>query len=59
MAEDQRFRDLMVDCQSGRFEAFDEVYASIAPLLRRFLLGQARDAARADDLVQETFGRTP
>jgi RNA polymerase sigma-70 factor (ECF subfamily) len=45
----------MVDYQSGRFEAFDELYAALAPLLRRYLLGQARDAAKADDLVQETF----
>jgi RNA polymerase sigma-70 factor (ECF subfamily) len=45
----------MVEYQSGRFEAFDEIYASLAPVLRRYLLGQARDAAKADDLVQETF----
>lgn len=55
MAEDQRWRDLMVEYQSGRFESFDELYAALAPLLRRYLLGQARDAAKADDLVQETF----
>jgi RNA polymerase sigma-70 factor (ECF subfamily) len=55
MAEDQRFRDLMVEYQSGGFDAFDEIYASLAPVLRRYLLGQARDAARADDLLQETF----
>lgn len=54
LAQD-RLRDLMVEYQAGRFEAFDELYASIAPVLRRYLLGQARDAARADDLVQETF----
>lgn len=41
--------------QSGRFEAFDEIYASLAPSLRRYLLSHARDAAKADDLVQETF----
>ena len=45
----------MREYQSGRFEAFDEIYASIAPPLRRYLLSQARDAAKADDLVQETF----
>ncbi len=45
----------MRECQSGRFEAFDEIYASLAPSLRRFLLSHARDAAKADDLVQETF----
>ena len=45
----------MREYQSGRFEAFDETYASIAPPLRRYLLSQARDAAKADDLLQETF----
>jgi RNA polymerase sigma-70 factor (ECF subfamily) len=55
MAEDQRIRELMREYQSGRFEAFDEIYAAIAPALRRYLLSQARDAAKADDLVQETF----
>jgi RNA polymerase sigma-70 factor (ECF subfamily) len=53
--EDQRLRELMREYQSGRFEAFDEIYASIAPGLRRYLLSQARDAAKADDLLQETF----
>jgi RNA polymerase sigma-70 factor (ECF subfamily) len=55
MAEDARLRELMREYQSGRFEAFDDIYASIAPALRRYLLSQARDAAKADDLVQETF----
>jgi RNA polymerase sigma-70 factor (ECF subfamily) len=54
-SDDQRLRDLMVEYQSGRFEAFDELHAALAPVLRRYLLGQSRDAARADDLVQETF----
>lgn len=45
----------MREYQSGRFEAFDELYAAIAPALRRYLLSQARDGAKADDLVQETF----
>jgi RNA polymerase sigma-70 factor (ECF subfamily) len=55
MAEDQRLRELMRQYQTGRFEAFDDIYAAIAPALRRYLLSQARDAAKADDLVQETF----
>jgi len=55
MAEDDRLRELMREYQSGRFEAFDEIYASIAPALRRYLLSQARDGAKADDLIQETF----
>jgi RNA polymerase sigma-70 factor (ECF subfamily) len=55
MADDQRLRELMREYQSGRFEAFDEIYSSVAPALRRYLLSHARDAAKADDLVQETF----
>ena len=55
MAEDTRLRDLMVEYQLGRFEAFDQLYALVAPPVRRYLLSQARDAARADDLLQETF----
>ena len=55
MADDQRLRDLMREYQSGRFDAFDDIYASLAPTLRRYLLPQARDAVKADDLVQETF----
>src|SRR5687768_11648058 len=55
MAGDQQLRERMREYQAGRFEAFDEIYASVAPALRRYLLSQARDAAKADDLVQETF----
>jgi RNA polymerase sigma-70 factor (ECF subfamily) len=54
-SDDQRLRDLMVEYQAGRFEALDELHAALAPMLRRYLLGQSRDAAKADDLVQETF----
>jgi RNA polymerase sigma-70 factor, ECF subfamily len=53
--EDHKLRELMREYQGGRFEAFDEIYALTAPSLRRYLLSQARDAAKADDLVQETF----
>jgi RNA polymerase sigma-70 factor (ECF subfamily) len=55
MASDDHLRELMQAYQSGRFEAFDDLYAAIAPALRRYLLSHARDAAKADDLVQETF----
>jgi RNA polymerase sigma-70 factor, ECF subfamily len=55
MSGDERLRELMREYQSGRFEAFDELYALLAPALRRYLLSQARDAARADDLLQDTF----
>ena len=55
LAQDLRLRALMREYQAGRFEAFDELYALLAPALRRYLLSQVRDAAKADDLVQDTF----
>ena len=56
MAEDHKLRELMREYQSGRFEAFDEIYAAIAPALRRYLLSRrSGEVAKADDLVQETF----
>lgn len=39
----------------GRLDAFDGLYAALAPRIRSYLVGQCRDAALADDLVQETF----
>jgi RNA polymerase sigma-70 factor (ECF subfamily) len=45
----------MVAYQAGRVEAFDALYAALAPDLRTCLLGLCRDAARAEDLLQETF----
>jgi RNA polymerase sigma-70 factor (ECF subfamily) len=58
--ETERDADLqrqMVAYQAGRVEAFDALYAALVPELRAYLLGACRDAARADDLVQETFLR--
>jgi RNA polymerase sigma-70 factor (ECF subfamily) len=55
MAEDPRLRALMREYQQGRFEAVDDLYAVLAPALRRYLLSHVRDAAVADDLVQEAF----
>ena len=40
---------------AGRLDAFDGLYALIAPRIRSYLLGQCRDSGLADDLVQETF----
>jgi RNA polymerase sigma-70 factor, ECF subfamily len=47
----------MVAYQAGRVEAFDALYAALAPEVRAYLLGACRDSACADDLVQETFLR--
>jgi RNA polymerase sigma-70 factor (ECF subfamily) len=52
---EERLRALMRDYQVGRLEAFDELYSLLAPVVRRYLLSQARDASKADDLVQDTF----
>jgi RNA polymerase sigma-70 factor (ECF subfamily) len=48
-------RQLMADYQAGRVDAFDALYAALAPDLRAYLTSLARDATRADDLLQETF----
>ena len=55
MTDEHRLRALMASYQAGRFESFDEIHAAVAPAVRRYLRGQSRDAAKADDLVQETF----
>jgi RNA polymerase sigma factor (sigma-70 family) len=54
-AADDRLRSLMVGYQDGRRDAFEELYPLLAPIVRRQLLRLARDPARVDDLLQETF----
>ena len=39
----------------GEIDAFDALYAAFAGRLRGYLLSQCRDAALADDLLQDTF----
>ncbi len=46
---------LMIGYQRGDAEAFEVLYASLAPVLRRCLATLARDASWVDDLLQETF----
>jgi RNA polymerase sigma-70 factor (ECF subfamily) len=46
---------LMSAYLDGRLDAFDALYAALAPRLRSYLRATCRDAALADDLVQETF----
>jgi RNA polymerase sigma-70 factor, ECF subfamily len=53
--EDAELRGWMVDYQAGRLEAFDRMYAAIAGPLRRYLTALSRDAAEAQDLLQEAF----
>jgi RNA polymerase sigma-70 factor, ECF subfamily len=54
-ADEEQLRALMVRYQGGEADAFDALYAQLGPTLRRYLLALARDAQRADDLLQDTF----
>jgi RNA polymerase sigma-70 factor (ECF subfamily) len=45
----------MIRYQAGSLEAFQEIYAQLAPGVRRYLLHLANGAEFADDLLQETF----
>ena len=53
--EDRQLREWMSDYQAGSIEAFDRLYASLAAPLRQYLAALARDTARGQDLLQETF----
>ena len=48
-------RRLMAVYQGGSLEGFERVYAALAPSLRGYLTALTRNAAHADDLVQDTF----
>ena len=45
----------MIEYQAGRLEAFESIYGTIAAPLRRYLTALTRDAAEAQDLLQEAF----
>jgi RNA polymerase sigma-70 factor, ECF subfamily len=55
VASDDPLRALMVRYQAGDADAFEQLYGALAPPLRRYLIALARDAQRADDLLQDTF----
>jgi RNA polymerase sigma-70 factor (ECF subfamily) len=52
---DQELRARMIRYQGGSLEAFQEMYAQLAPGVRRYLLHLAAGSEIADDLLQETF----
>jgi RNA polymerase sigma-70 factor, ECF subfamily len=52
---DQELRTLMIRYQGGSLEAFQEIYAQLAPGVRRYLSHLAAGSEIADDLLQETF----
>jgi RNA polymerase sigma-70 factor, ECF subfamily len=54
-AADERLRMLMAGYQAGDRDAFESLHAALAPIIRRQLMRLARDPARVDDLLQETF----
>jgi RNA polymerase sigma-70 factor, ECF subfamily len=54
---DQELRALMIRYQGGSLEAFQEIYAQLAPRVRRYLSHLAGASEIADDLLQETFLR--
>jgi len=45
----------MTGYQGGSLDAFEEIYARLAPGVRRYLMHLAGGAEIADDLLQETF----
>jgi RNA polymerase sigma-70 factor, ECF subfamily len=53
--DEAELRGWMAEYQEGRLEAFDRVYTAIAGPLRRYLTALTRDAAEAQDLLQEAF----
>jgi RNA polymerase sigma-70 factor (ECF subfamily) len=55
MPDDVRLRTLMASYQAGSLEAFDQVYALVAPPIRGFLRRRLPDAESVRDLEQETF----
>lgn len=46
---------LMVRYQQGEERAFEDLYRALSPPLRRYLISLTRNAAVADDLLQEAF----
>jgi RNA polymerase sigma-70 factor, ECF subfamily len=52
---DEELRAMMVQYQDGSLDAFQSIYARLAPGLQRYLRHLARGADAADDLLQETF----
>src|SRR5262249_538278 len=55
--EDEALRDLMVQYQEGSLEAFRELYAHLAPDLRRYVRFLTRGSDAADDLLQAPFAQ--
>jgi RNA polymerase sigma-70 factor (ECF subfamily) len=55
MPDEIRLRALMVSYQAGSLEAFDQLYALVAPAIRGFLRRRLPEPEAVRDLEQETF----
>lgn len=53
--DEERLVDLMIRYQGGAAEAFTELYAALKVPLERYLWTFVRNAATAEDLVQDAF----
>jgi RNA polymerase sigma-70 factor (ECF subfamily) len=53
--ENEELRALMTRYQGGSLDAFQEIYAQLAPGVRRYLCHLTFGSEAADDLLQETF----
>jgi RNA polymerase sigma-70 factor, ECF subfamily len=53
--DEHRLVELMMAYQQGDLGAFEQVYAILAPNLRRYFRNAERDISVVDDLVQDTF----
>jgi RNA polymerase sigma-70 factor (ECF subfamily) len=53
--EDRELQGLMIRYQGGSLEAFQGLYAQLAPGVRRYLSHLTAGSENSDDLLQETF----
>ncbi len=54
-AEEERLVDLMIGYQKGSMDDFEELYAALRPPILRYLWTFVRNAAVAEDLLQDAF----
>jgi RNA polymerase sigma-70 factor, ECF subfamily len=53
--DEDELKDLMRAYQAGGMEAFERLYARVAPTLQGYLASLARNRAHSEDLLQEAF----